>query len=422
MRRPAPESFAGNANLLLAEAKSRGADLFLMNNDLVFTPGWLGPMTADRRALLSPLSNAQLTRHAGTFTTQPLMDLTDYIGYESNVETIGRQHGTESQGYTAVASLAFFCIKIPAAVYSEIGTLRRAVRQRAAARTATTPSARGSRAFRRSSRSAPGSCTSRASRPGAAPRPPEQQAQRDTVYTQAFQAKWGAALTYAFIGGDWNLFRADGALAAQLDAHDYPSIVRHLHRHRSLDTYIERQQQARVDAVCCIYDDDSWLAPAIASIYDACDGIWFLVGERPWNGLATDQRELLARIDALPDPQKKVRVVRGDWPEERRSAMLACSSCATTVATTASSSTPTRSTIGAAPSGADAGAAESAGGLLAGVVPHLLEVGTAIGSSRPRRSPPRCSCVSAPASSRTNRTFAAPIARRARPRAAVFPP
>ena len=103
--RPAkPQAFARNANLLIAEARRRGADLFLMNNDLVFTPGWHDAMAADRRALMSPLSNAQLTRQSGTFTTQPLMDLSEYLGYESNVETIGRQHTAECQGYTTVAS------------------------------------------------------------------------------------------------------------------------------------------------------------------------------------------------------------------------------------------------------------------------------------------------------------------------------
>ena len=38
-----PQGFAVNANMLLAEARQREADLFLLNNDLVFTSSWLTP-------------------------------------------------------------------------------------------------------------------------------------------------------------------------------------------------------------------------------------------------------------------------------------------------------------------------------------------------------------------------------------------
>jgi glycosyltransferase involved in cell wall biosynthesis len=54
----------------------------------------------------------------------------------------------------------------------------------------------------------------------------------------------------------------------------------------------------------------------VASVYGACDSIWFLVGERPWNGAATDQTALIARIRALADPGRKIRIVRGEWPDE----------------------------------------------------------------------------------------------------------
>jgi GT2 family glycosyltransferase len=315
VRPPRPQGFAKNANLLIAEARRRGADLFLMNNDLVFTPGWLDAMAGDRRALTSPLSNAQLTRRDGGFSTQPLMELSEYLGHETNLEAIGRQHAAECRGYTTVASLAFFCIKIPAAVYNEVGTFDerfgkgggedRDYAIRAWMAGIPQEYALGSYVLHFQGRS-----TWRGAET------PEQQAQRDAIYTQAFQKKWGAALTYAFIGGDWNLFRTDDELARRLDDRDYPFIVNHLKRQPSLDAYITRQQQARVAAVCCIYDDDSWLAPSIASIYDNCDSIWFLVGERPWNGAATDQSGLLARIAALPDPERKIRVVRGEWPDE----------------------------------------------------------------------------------------------------------
>jgi glycosyltransferase involved in cell wall biosynthesis len=65
-----------------------------------------------------------------------------------------------------------------------------------------------------------------------------------------------------------------------------------------------------------VYDDDSWLAPAIESIYEACASIWFLVGETPWNGEPSDQTAVVDRIRGLADPDEKIRIIRGRWPNE----------------------------------------------------------------------------------------------------------
>jgi hypothetical protein len=73
---------------------------------------------------------------------------------------------------------------------------------------------------------------------------------------------------------------------------------------------------ARFAAVCCVYDDDTWLAATIESIYNACDAIWFLVSDTPWNGQAADQTALLDHIRALPDPDGKIRIERGRWRDE----------------------------------------------------------------------------------------------------------
>src|ERR1051325_2349202 len=64
-RQKSPQGFASNANVPLAYGRKRQADLVLMNNDLVFTGGWLEPLLTDRRSLLSPVSNAQVSAQAG---------------------------------------------------------------------------------------------------------------------------------------------------------------------------------------------------------------------------------------------------------------------------------------------------------------------------------------------------------------------
>ena len=315
VRPAAPQGFAANGNLLLHEARSEGADLFFMNNDLVFTRGWLEPLLADRAALLSPMSNAQITGSAGGFAVQPFMDLEDYTGNEAAVDAIAEQLRAASDGYRMTPSVAFFCIKIPRAVHEAVGDFDEGFGKgggedrdyAARAWMAGVPQEFALQSFVLHFQ---GKSTWRGGET------PEQQRARDAQYTQAFQKKWGPALTYAFLGGDWNLFRTDGAIAKKLDAGDYGAVIRRLKLRPALDSFIKRQRRARFAAVCVIYDDDSWLPAAVESVYTACDSIWFLVGERPWNGAATDQTALVARLRAMPDSARKIRIVRGEWPDE----------------------------------------------------------------------------------------------------------
>ncbi len=314
--RPAsPQSFARNANECLARARERGADLFLLNNDLVFTAGWLEPMLADRRALLSPLTNAQVAHSAGALSTRPEMDLADYIGHEADLEVIAQRHRARYQGFQIVSSVAFFCIKIPRSVYEVVGDFdeqfgKGGAEDRDYAVRAWLAGIRQKFVLGSYVLHFQGKSTWRG------PETPEQCQQRNEQYTRAFQNKWGPALTYAFLGGDWNLFRSDPALAEWLARGSFTPVVKYLQSQPALTAFLERQQRARFAAVCCVYDDDTWLAPAIESIYDACESIWFLVSETPWHGEASDQAAIVDRIRGLADPAQKIRIVRGRWSDE----------------------------------------------------------------------------------------------------------
>jgi len=310
-----PQGFARNGNFLLAEARARGADLVFLNNDLVFTSGWFEPLATDRRALLSPVSNAQVAATVEGFTTQPFMNLEDYTGHEAHVERIAREVRAGSRSYRIAPSVAFFCIKIPRAVYDVVGAFdERFGRGGGEDRDYAVRAWLAGIPLEYAAQSYVLHFQGRSTWRGGMT--PKEQAARDGQYTEAFQKKWGAALTYAFLGGDWNLFRSDPALARLLDAADYPALVRRLRSRPALDRFIARQRRARFAAVCCLYDDDSWLPAVVESVYDACDSLWFLVAERPWNGAAADQTAVLERLQALPDPAGKFHVVRGDWPNE----------------------------------------------------------------------------------------------------------
>ena len=343
IRPDTPQGFATNANLLLAQARELGADLFLLNNDLVFTSGWLEPLLADRRSLMSPVSNAEIAHRSGGFAPQPAMDLPEYAGHEADLDVIARHHRATHSGYRTVSSVAFFCIKIPRTVYQVVGDFderfgRGGGEDRDYAIRAWIASIPQEFALGLYVLHFQGKSTWRG------PETTAQQRERDALYKRAFEEKWGAALTYAFIRGDWNLFRADATLSRLLEQREFTRIVRHLRSHPSIDALVARQRAARFAAVCCVYEDDSWLAPAIESVYDACDSIWFLVSDTPWNGEATDQAPVIARIRAIDDPEGKIRVVEGRWRDEASQRNEGLRLIAEAGVDTASCWTPTRST------------------------------------------------------------------------------
>jgi hypothetical protein len=69
-------------------------------------------------------------------------------------------------------------------------------------------------------------------------------------------------------------------------------------------------------AVCCIYDDHSWLRETMEGAYSECDRVFILLNDRPWRGPARDQGETLRAIEGLPDPDGKIILVRGSWATE----------------------------------------------------------------------------------------------------------
>jgi GT2 family glycosyltransferase/tetratricopeptide (TPR) repeat protein/predicted SAM-dependent methyltransferase len=69
-------------------------------------------------------------------------------------------------------------------------------------------------------------------------------------------------------------------------------------------------------AVYCVHDDTAWLAESVESIYNCCGAIYFLVSDRPWNGEPADSSGTVEFIRSIPDPENKLRVVKGTWDTE----------------------------------------------------------------------------------------------------------
>ena len=118
-----PLGFAANVNQVLRIARARRADLFFLNNDLIFPPGWLEPLQGGPVGLLSPVSNFEFPARVGDWSCGPVLDLADYQGHAEHLRALVRAHQARHTGYRAVLKLTFFCIKIPAAIQEAVGEL-----------------------------------------------------------------------------------------------------------------------------------------------------------------------------------------------------------------------------------------------------------------------------------------------------------
>jgi hypothetical protein len=296
-----------------AAARDLHADLFLLDNNVVFTSGWFEPLLVDRPGLVSAVSNVDVSYESEHAWLRPTMSIDDLRGHEVELAALVSEHHRTHADYQRSSAPAFFCIKIPVAVREAVGEPDTRFRSgstqdadyalRACLAGFPCELATASYVLRLNDVSSAREASARAADKGAAE-------------TNVFKAKWGSALTYAYVGRDWNLFLSESRLAAAIEHRDYKPVVEFLLANPSLDSFIERQQHARFGAVCLVYEDDSWLPLTIEPIYNLCDSIWFLVSDRPWYGEPTDQSPMLDRIQALPDPEGKFRIVAGSWRDE----------------------------------------------------------------------------------------------------------
>ncbi len=124
LRNEVPLSFAANVNQILRRAAELKEDLVFLNNDLIFTKGWLDPLRAvTAPALLSPLSNVEVRSKSERVEFTNVVTLEQYLTHPGEVERMAAKIQQAPSGFLKVVSLPFFCIKIPYSVYSKVGLL-----------------------------------------------------------------------------------------------------------------------------------------------------------------------------------------------------------------------------------------------------------------------------------------------------------
>jgi GT2 family glycosyltransferase len=127
-----PLSFAQNVNQMIERCRRQPADLYFLNNDVIFTPGWLEPLRVDRPSILSPLCNREVqyassvviakTSHvANVFLLKVSMELSDYLGNEAALNAVAEAHRRTIGGYLKVYVHPFYCVKIPYPILEAVG-------------------------------------------------------------------------------------------------------------------------------------------------------------------------------------------------------------------------------------------------------------------------------------------------------------
>jgi hypothetical protein len=123
LRNARPKSFAENANLAINLSQVMGHDLWLLNNDLVFTPHWASRAYLDGRSIIIPNCNQYAQYTVDGLELKSAMDLEDLGGRFDTLDLIAQLHAAETHTppFSTHWLLIFFCVYLPVAATRKIG-------------------------------------------------------------------------------------------------------------------------------------------------------------------------------------------------------------------------------------------------------------------------------------------------------------
>jgi len=120
VKNQSPKSFAENINQILKNAIENNSDFVLLSNDIIFTPNWLEPLIGND-SINIPISNQQVTAKTDKFELKPLMDLSDYIGNEVELDIISNRITTEYSLTEQPKVIPYYCFYLPYTISSKVG-------------------------------------------------------------------------------------------------------------------------------------------------------------------------------------------------------------------------------------------------------------------------------------------------------------
>ena len=123
IRNDRPRSFAENANLAINLSHVTGHDLWLLNNDIVFTPNWLSHSFLDGQSIIVPHCNQYAQYEYDGLELRFSMDLEDLGGRFETLNRAAVAHAQRANGaiYSTSSLFIFYCVYLPHAATKKIG-------------------------------------------------------------------------------------------------------------------------------------------------------------------------------------------------------------------------------------------------------------------------------------------------------------
>lgn len=118
-----PNSFATNINLLMTYAEERKADLVVLNNDLILTPGWREALEARDDIISLPACNQThiYQDSTGQIIFDQTLDLDDYAGQWDILCQMAKNHSANNIGYFEQLHTSFYAFRLPRSIYQKVG-------------------------------------------------------------------------------------------------------------------------------------------------------------------------------------------------------------------------------------------------------------------------------------------------------------
>lgn len=116
-----PKGFAKNINDMLHLVN--GKDVFVLNNDIIFTPNWNEPLLTYNNIISMPTCNQIVTYTSsdGLLSLEYNMTLSQYNSWSSLLDIVEQHKKNVSPLFYETMLMPFYAVRIPANVYSKVG-------------------------------------------------------------------------------------------------------------------------------------------------------------------------------------------------------------------------------------------------------------------------------------------------------------
>lgn len=115
------KSFSKNVNDIIARANGR--DIFVLSNDVIFTPNWSEPLKQYSNVILLPSCNQThlYTSRDRLLTLKPSMSLDEISNDQSLMDCVNQHKSLRMSSFFERLVMGFYVFRLPATIYNIVG-------------------------------------------------------------------------------------------------------------------------------------------------------------------------------------------------------------------------------------------------------------------------------------------------------------